>query len=151
MRAEDSWFERDVFDVYPDITRRLSRPDEPFGVWYSVTVAPGRFERRQVEIFLPVVFASDPDPCVFVDGPTTSPHRYDVPGRGRVMLCLWNPKDPRRLRWHADDGLLALLGHVRTHLIREGYYREDLAAHDHAQWLGPEAPHADSRRTSGVK
>ena len=149
MRAEDSWFERGVFDVYPGITRRLSRPGEPLGVWYAVGVSPGRFDLRQVEISIPLDAALEPRVCV--DGPTTSPHRYFVPGRGRVRLCLWDPEDPRELRWHPDDGLLALLGHVRTHLIREGYYRADLAAQGRAQWLGPEAPHGRRRHTGGVK
>ena len=139
MRAEDSWFERGVSDFYPEVGRRLSRSGEHFGLWYSVDVPLGRFEQRRVEVLVPF----DPafDPYVYVDGPTTSPHRYFVPGRGFVRLCLWYPEDPRELRWHPDDGLLALLGHVRTHLIREGYYREDLAEHGKAKWLGPEAPH----------
>lgn len=149
MRAEDSRFERGVSDVYPRITRCLSRPGEPLGIRYSVSMSPGRFEPRQVEISMPLDPASDPRVCV--DGPTTSPHRYNVPGRGPVRLCMWDPEDPRELRWHPDDGLLALLGHVRTHLIREGYYREDLATHGHAQWLGPEAPHGRRRGTGGVK
>lgn len=87
---------------------------------------------------------------MYVDGPTVSPHRYFVPGRGYVRLCVWYSEDPRELRWHSDDGLLALIGHVRTHLIREGYYREDPATHSKAQWLGPEAPSARSSLSSLV-
>ena len=108
------------------------------GIWYSVKVRPYRFEPREVEAFVPF---SNREPLVLVDGPTLSPHRYYVDGRGFVRLCIWYPKDPSDKKWRQDDGLLALFGLTLTHLIREGYYREDIAKYGIAEWLGPEAPH----------
>ena len=57
---------------------------------------------------------------------------------------MWYPEDPPEARWRYADGLLALFGHARTHLIREGYYREDYAKCGKAEWLGPETPHGGS-------
>lgn len=148
MRPEDSWFERGVLQEYPDIIRRLGSVGSAFGVWYSTVVRPDRFEPRAVEVFVPLEDGSEP--LVYADGPSDSPHRYPVPGRGRIRLCMWYPNDPPDRRWRPDDGLLALLGHVRVHLIREGYYREDMAANGEAVWLGPEAPHDRSGSRAGA-
>ena len=72
-------------------------------------------------------------PRVFVDGPTHSPHRYHADD-GR--LCMWYPKDPVDSRWVFNDGLLALIGQVQVHLIKEHLWR------DLGEWPGAEAPHA---------
>ena len=148
MRAEDSWFERGVFREYPDITRRFATEGMALGVWYSTVVRLGRFEPRAVEIFVPIGDAQEP--LVYADGPTDSPHRYFVPRRGRIHLCMWYPNDPPARRWRPDDGVLALLGHVRAHLIREAYYREDMEASGDASWLGDEAPHTRSGSRAGA-
>lgn len=70
------------------------------------------------------------EPSVLVDGPTTSPHRYDD-----GSLCMWHPNDPSAHRWLPEDGLLDLLDATADHLFREAWWR------DHDEWLGPEAPH----------
>lgn len=140
-RAEDCTFEEGVYRAYPDLKRRLSKSGEPFGIWYSVVIRPYRFEPRKVDALVPL---REEEPWVLADGPTDSPHRYYVTGKGFVRLCMWYPQDPPRARWRYFDGLLALLGHARTHLIREGFYREEWARHGRATWLGPEAPHEGS-------
>ena len=147
MRAEDSRFERGVFREYPEIARRLDSEGMALGVWYSTVVRPDRFEPRAVDVFVPI--EDGLEPRVYADGPTDSPHRYVVPGRGYIRLCMWHPDDPPERRWQPADGLLALLGHVRTHLIREAYYRQDMATNGKARWLGPEAPHT-SRSCAGI-
>jgi hypothetical protein len=70
------------------------------------------------------------NPSVTVDGPENSPHRY-----GPHRLCLWYPGDPDAQRWLPEDGLLALLGLIQSHLFKEAYWRET------HEWLGDEAPH----------
>lgn len=81
------------------------------------------------------------EPLVLVDGPTSSPHRYYVEGKGYVRLCLWYPWDPREKKWGLEDGLLQLLTLAKNHLIREAYYQEEIKKNGSADWLGPEAPH----------
>jgi len=71
-------------------------------------------------------------PRVTVDGPSDSPHRYHADGG---HLCMWYPKDPASRRWCFDDGLLALIGHIQIHLIKEHLWREV------GDWPGEEAPH----------
>lgn len=73
---------------------------------------------------------------VTVDGPAVSKHRYPKTSH----LCMWHPKDPRNLRWDAEDGLLPLIQHARIHLFREEYWRET-GGDDGGIWAGPEAPH----------
>ena len=141
VHAEDCTFERGVYRVYPDLRRSLSKLGEPLGIWYSVMIRPEQFEPREVDALVPF---NGEDPLVFADGPEESPHRYYVSGRGCIQLCMWFPQDPREAQWRYADGLLALLGHARTHLIREGYYRQDLAKYGTEKWLGPEARHGAS-------
>ncbi len=71
-------------------------------------------------------------PRVFVDGPSHSPHRYHADD-GR--LCMWYPRDPASQRWIFKDGLLALIGQIHVHLIKEHLWREL------GEWPGDEAPH----------
>lgn len=138
MSVKEIRFERGVFEHYPDLRRRLSHPGEPCGIWYLAKVYPSPFDPRKVEALVPF---SAGEPLVLVDGPTSSPHRYYVKGKGYVRLCLWYPWDTPEEKWSVDDGLLALFGHAKTHLIREAYYREDIEKYGSAEWLGPEAPH----------
>lgn len=138
MSDKEIRFERGVFEHYPDLRRRLSHPGEPCGIWYLAKVYPSRFEPRKVEALVP--FGSE-EPWIYVDGPMLSPHRYNVKNKGRIRLCMWYPNDPPSQKWSVKDGLLALFGLIRTHLIREGYYREDIEQNGSAKWLGPEAPH----------
>jgi hypothetical protein len=86
------------------------------------------FDRRHVDV-----------PRVFVDGPTSSKHRYSD-----MSLCMWYPPDPEELRWVRPDGLVALIGYAIVHLFREAWWRET------GEWLGPEAPHVlDSPKAGG--
>lgn len=73
-------------------------------------------------------------PRVFVDGPSHSPHRYHADGG---HLCMWYPSDPPDRRWIFDDGLLALIGQIQVHLIKEHLWREL------GEWPGDEAPHEE--------
>ena len=146
--ARDCTFERGVFKFYPDLKRGLSSPGEPNGIWYSVKVDLDRFPSRKVDALVPF---SGEEPWVFVDGPTDSPHRYHVSDKGYIRLCMWYPQDPPGARWRFADGLLELLGYARTHLLREAFYREDLAKCGTAEWLGPEAPHSPSSSPKGLK
>lgn len=86
-----------------------------------------------------IVFHGDrPDhPVVTVMEPVTDPadprwslHRYDD-----GSLCMWKPEDPATKRWVHTDGLAALLAYIRTHLVREAWWRET------GEWVGEEAPH----------
>ncbi len=83
-----------------------------------------------------VVIKIQPDcvssPKVTVDGPTSSPHRYD---EDNGELCMWYPKDPRENKWIFTDGLLHLLVLIQFHLFREAWWREK------GEWLGREVPH----------
>lgn len=97
-----------------------------------------RFEERLIDIQIP----KRGEPKVYVDGPLNGlPHRYPQDASGRAPLCMWFPEDPPESRWTWNDGLLALLGHIRTHLMREGYFLEDERLSGDATWLGLEAPH----------
>lgn len=77
------------------------------------------------------------DPVVTVMEPLADPadrcwslHRYDD-----GSLCMWKPDDPPTKRWVHVDGLAALLAYIRTHLVREAWWRET------GEWAGEEAPH----------
>lgn len=114
---------RHIVGLYASRTRRGS------GRGYRFPVEVPGYERRQVEVlFLP---SGPPSPQVRVDGPEESPHRYRD-----GTLCLYHPLDPVGQRWVVEDGLLALVGLIATHLFREAWWRE------HGEWLGPEAAHA---------
>ena len=75
-------------------------------------------------------------PTIRADGPTESPHRYPD-----GAICIWYPWDPSAERWVVTDGLLHLIRLVEVHLFREAWWRE------HHEWLGPEAPHGDPKRS----
>lgn len=133
-----SWFERGVATAYPDLERLPSSANTAVRDSYRVVIFPERFQPRCVEITIP----HRGDPIICVDGPSEGlPHRYHSANSASAPLCMWHPNDPQHARWTRNDGLLALLGLIRTHLIREGFYLEDLRLTGHAEWLGPEAPH----------
>lgn len=50
-------------------------------------------------------------------------------------LCLWYPRDPRRLRWEWEDGFVSYLGIVSRHLQVEEWYRR------YGYWPFEDAPH----------
>ncbi len=68
--------------------------------------------------------------------PRWSPHRWRPNGE----LCMWYPGDPPALRWVPSDGLPALLACIRTHLVREAWWRET------GEWVGDQAPHEDTSK-----
>lgn len=104
------------------------------GWCYRLTVEPDGCPAREVLIEFRLSDGATL-PRVFVDGPAQSPHRYHADD-GR--LCMWYPTDPISRRWVFEDGLLALLGQIHVHLIKEHLWREL------GEWLGDEAPHDDS-------
>ncbi len=100
---------------------------------YEVSIAPEGCPRREVRIDF-LLDGGARLARVFVDGPARSPHRYhDDDGR----LCMWYPHDPVAQRWIFEDGLLALIGQIHVHIIKENIWREL------GEWPGAEAPHAD--------
>lgn len=56
---------------------------------------------------------------------------------GYGSLCLWYPRDPRRLRWDWDDGFEQFVAIVHRHLIGEEFCRRA------GRWPWPDAPHGD--------
>lgn len=50
-------------------------------------------------------------------------------------LCLWDPTDPRPLRWEWDDGLVAYIAIVHRHLQAEEFFRRT------GEWPAEDAPH----------
>ena len=132
---------------YPDLQRLPTQLGGSISAWYRVTIRPYRFEPRIVTIGI----RAKGDPLVIVDGPFAGlPHRYQFHGIYRGILCMWYPHDPTEARWTQRDGLLALLGHVQTHLIREGYYLEDLRLTGKAEWLGPEVQHVVAEKPTAT-
>jgi hypothetical protein len=89
------------------------------------------YPTRQVQI----IFRKDSPrvPRVTVDGPTESKHRFSS-----GELCMWHWDDPVENRWTVEDGLIALIGHIATHLFREAWWR------DTGEWLGPEIGHSNT-------
>ena len=115
-------FERGVKDQFPNLRGARAKG----GYEYTATVPVPHYEDRKIR----VRFSGSDVPTVFVDGPKKSPHRYS-----RGALCMWYPKDPVDNRWVFEDGLLALIGLVITHLFREAWWRET------GEWVGEEVQH----------
>lgn len=122
-------FECGVRVAYPAVSATVTGRGMNDTVLYTLTVDVPEYERRRVAIRL-ANWTKPSMPFITVDGPCESPHRY-----GRDRLCIWHPNDPTELRWVPEDGLLALIDHVRLHLFKEAYWRET------GVWCGPEAPH----------
>lgn len=133
-----TWFERGAEEAYPNLERLPVERNGKVRERYRVTIVPHHFPPRRVQITI----LRRGDPIVCVDGPSEGlPHRYRSAKSTCVPLCMWYPKDPPTARWTRNDGLLALLGHIRVHLVREGFYLEDMRLTGKAEWLGLEAPH----------
>lgn len=122
-------FEKNVRERFPDLRGHLSRNPGFRGWVYELTVPVEHYEPRRVRILFGTPIPNTPQ--VFVAGPE-SPHRY-----GDGALCMWFPKDPPECRWHFDDELELLLGHVMVHLFKEGWW------HEYGEWLGDETPHGE--------
>lgn len=90
-------------------------------------------------ITLAAIFPGNPrdgaEPEVLsLDGPTTSPHRFN-----EHRLCLYFPDDPPNARWTLSDGLHGLFDMARRHVYAEALWREK------KRWLIPEAPHGETK------
>jgi len=115
-----------------DSLRSYQRPGGR-GWFYEFNAEPDGYPTRKVRIEFLLADGAQ-YPRVYVDGPTHSPHRYHADD-GR--LCMWYPLDPASNRWSFKDGLLALIGQIHVHLIKEQLWREL------GEWPGVEAPHTD--------
>lgn len=132
---ERVFFERDTVRYHPTLQRQYTRLDgKARGCLYCVDIDVPHYETRNVRIFFAERGTGDA-PVILADGPTDSPHRFSDFDRRR--LCVWHPEDPRESRWTRQDGLLHLLGLIKWHLFREGWWRDT----GRGEWLGPEAPH----------
>jgi hypothetical protein len=56
---------------------------------------------------------------------------------GYGSLCLWYPRDPRRLRWVWNDGFEQFVAIVHRHLIGEEWWRRE------GRWPWRDAPHGE--------
>lgn len=128
-------FEREARSQFPSIRRLLTQLEgHGPGCSYFVKVQVPFYDVRCVEVFFSQ-YGFGESPVVLADGPTDSPHRFDDFDGHR--LCVWYHHDLPELRWTRRDGLLHLLGLVRSHLFREEWWRET----GRGEWLGPQAPH----------
>ncbi len=128
-------FERGVKDQYPSFEYANKRSGHHIWREYRLTIDVPEYEPRNVVIKMKP--SRDSAPEVTVDGPISSPHRYE---ENNGELCMWYPGDSKECRWIFDDGLLHLLVLVELHLYRETWWRET-GGHDNGEWLGPEVTH----------
>lgn len=128
-------FERGANEQFPSIKAANKRSGRKIWREYRLTIDVPEYESRQVVIVMKPSCNSAPK--VTVDGPTSSPHRYEKDGG---ELCMWYPSDPKENRWIFADGLLHLLVLILFHLFREAWWRET-GGNENGEWLGPEVPH----------
>ena len=132
-------FEHGLRDVFPDLSISYIERVDRVGAAYRLSVPVKGYGARRLTIRVKNVYR--PEPRVFADGPTASPHRWYHRGGD---LCMWHPHDPPTSRWHPAHGLLALVRHAQLHLFREAWWREK------GEWLGPEAPHGRPGQAGSV-
>jgi hypothetical protein len=128
-------FERGAYAAHPGMRCTATGRSQASTITYRLVLDLPAFPSRGVKICL----LNMPRPTVAsitVDGPTPSPHRF-----ADGSLCVWRADDPREQRWTSEDGLLALITHVRHHLFKEAHWRATRTADGKGEWLGPEAPH----------
>lgn len=118
-------FERNARWRFRSLRSRLHRPSRY--VYHAELEPPGCPSRRARIEFTPDRLYG---PRVFVDGPKRSPHRFPD-----ESLCMWRETDSVERRWVFSDGLVALLGQIQNHLVREHLWRL------WGEWPGDEAPH----------
>lgn len=128
-------FERGAKVQYQSLESVNKRSGHHLWREYKLTINLDDYESRKVVIKMKPSRGSAPE--VTVDGPVSSPHRYE---ENNGELCMWYPYDPKEQRWVFADGLLHLLVLVELHLFREGWWRET-GGDDNGEWLGPEEPH----------
>jgi hypothetical protein len=135
-------FEAAARRAYPNLRCRLQGNRDTARVIYSLDVDVPEYGRRHIELHFRRA-RTEPDRVrMYADGPDESPHRFTPHPKDpyqRSSLCVWYEDDPSDQRWVPDDGLLALINHVRIHLFKEEHWRRT------GHWPGPEAPHAAPR------
>lgn len=135
-------FEREASRYFPGLSSVTITSGHNAGRRYRLTVDVPHYEARCVQILFRKDFPKFSR--VSVDGPVDSKHRFSSGD-----LCMWDPEDPVENRWVFEDGLIALLGHITTHLFREAWHRET------GEWPGPEVGHSkiesESTGQSGVR
>lgn len=124
-------FERGAPEIVP-VRRGVQTKGPNAGLSFGFTLAVPTEGDRHVKVFFRRDSPEVARVTVVDDGPQDSPHRY-----GRRELCMWRRSAPREERWVISDGLVALIGHVHAHLIREAWWRRT------GEWPGPEAAHDD--------
>lgn len=135
-------FEQEASRYFPNLSSVTVTSDHSAGRRYRLTVNVPHYDARRLQI----LFRKDsPEiPRVRVDGPGDSKHRFSSGN-----LCMWYHADPVENQWVFEDGLVALLGHIISHLFREAWYRET------GEWPGPEVSHSvikpESAEEEGVR
>jgi hypothetical protein len=103
----------------------------PLGLTYRFSIdVPVHDDERVVT----AVFDTAQEPRVWIDGPVCRRHRFL-----NNALCMWLRSDPPENRWVPEDGLLALIGHIKLHAYCEAECRAGNC------WPKPEAPGAHPR------
>lgn len=138
-RAADDLVDTDEIYGLTDIVVRWA---DPTLVVYWITLEPWEpmaaagYPTEQVAI---TIWADGRTSAVPVNARTrTWEHRQRfILGEGLEVgeLCLWNPRDPRRLRWLWSDGFAAYITVVHRHLQAEEFFRRN------GQWPVEAAPH----------
>ncbi len=129
-------FESEARRAYPHMRAKVVTNVADAGYRIRLRVEVPYYGSRRVEIRFSL--SAPTIPRVYVDGPSDSPHRF--PDRS---LCMWHPGDPPSHRWVFEDGLLALIGYIVAHLLREGWWRE------RGEWPGLEAGHVEEKLEGG--
>lgn len=119
--------------AFPDLRLTRSRRNRGYDYTFTLTLPVEGYDDRRVEIRFDQQAPNTP--IVLVDGPEDSPHRYPSSNEHHRRLCLWHPSDPDDRRWSPHQGLLTLIGMIKIHLFKEGWYRET------GRWIGEEYPH----------
>lgn len=85
------------------------RQSDPLVVTYSFSIeVPVHHDERSLIV---VVGESVPrEANVKIDGPVCTRHRFLD-----TSLCMWWGQDTEAAQWRIEDGLLALIGHIKLH------------------------------------
>lgn len=131
-------FEREARLHFPGFSGMTVTTGHEAGRRYQLLVNVPHYEARHVQILFQ---RKNPSvPLVSADGPVQSKHRFPS-----GELCMWHPDDPVENRWIFNDGFMALVGHIATHLFREAWWRET------GEWLGPEVGHSSAESARQLK
>lgn len=131
-------FERGAIEQFPLLNVANKRSGHNIWREYHLTIDVPEYDYSH-EVVIKLQSDCVRPPRVTVDGPSSSPHRYDDGDE----LCMWYPWDPKENRWVFSDGLLHLLVLIQAHLFREAWWRET-GGKKNGEWLGPEIPHEEN-------